>query len=260
MHKVTEFFDLAHISGTHFAYEYLMRRLKELSDRNDNAHRSVIALRRDQHPVPLSQKCLKVELDACLAVASRYADYRQVRVFIQYALGVIYIVVVDALFDRTVDSICPLVEMELHSRYEGHEAARRESCESLDAASSDYENQHDQQHEAYHDVRRHHPLHSWSELQRFLGVHLFEKPVDENYNYQRDPDEDICCYAEPWLFYDQRPGNTDKSQACREAQYPLQVSVAAEPFILLSVDISVQLEHMHIVAQRQPHRRHTQHQ
>ena len=126
MHKIAVLFDFSDVPRAHLADEYLVRRLEVFSDRNNNTHRSVVALRCYKHSVLLSEQSLEIELNARFAVASGNSDDRKIRISFEYVLCVVDIVVVDALFDRPVERIGPFIHMQLHTCNKCREAAERE--------------------------------------------------------------------------------------------------------------------------------------
>ena len=137
VHKIAVFLDLSHISGSHLADEYLMCRLQELPDSDNDSHRSIVALRSHEHSVSLPQQSLEVELYARLSVASGDTDNGEIRILLKYALRIVYVMVVHTLFNRTVDAVCKHVFPKLKPDHRKQEASKRSQIPCFDPSVPD---------------------------------------------------------------------------------------------------------------------------
>ena len=140
VYKIAVFLDLSHIPGPHLAHKYLVRRLKELSDGDNDAHRSIVALRCNKHSVSLPQQCLKVELNARLAITSGNAYDGKIRILLQDALRVVYIMVVHAFFYRAVYLVGDHDHDLLKSGKQKKERSQRECFHSFGIKQAHYRN------------------------------------------------------------------------------------------------------------------------
>ena len=105
IHDITDFLDVAHMSGTHLAKENLVSCFQGTADSLNYTHGSIVAFGSHEHIKACTQKCMQIIFHAGLAETTCDTDDLQIGASFQHPAGIIDIPAVNTFFHGLIDQI-----------------------------------------------------------------------------------------------------------------------------------------------------------